>query len=100
VAGPVSKIGWKIVGGGATAAAGAVASKAANHVYRKVRQAEPPENPASPNITWVDAVVWALVSGAAVGLGRLAAERVAAQGWVRATGELPPGMPAVEAAAD
>ncbi len=100
VAGPVSKIGWKIVGGGAAAVAGAVAGKVATIAYKKVRKADPPENPANPDITWVEAVAWALVSGVAVGLGRLAAERIAARGWVRATGALPPGMPATQAAED
>jgi hypothetical protein len=96
----VSKIGWKIVGGGAASVAGAAASKAVTVAYKKVRKTDPPENPASPDITWAEALAWALLSGVAVGLGRLAAERVAAQGWVRATGALPPGMPVAEAAKD
>lgn len=97
MAGPVSKVGWKIVGGAATAAAGTAASKGVTAAYKKVRGNEPPVNPAHPDTAWREALLWAAVSGIAVGLGRLAAERAAASGWVRATGTLPPGMVPQEA---
>jgi hypothetical protein len=88
----LSKLGWKIVGGAAAAAAGAAAGKAATIVYKKVRKADPPANPAHPDATWLEALTWAAVSGVATAAGRLAAERLAARGWVRAVGSLPPGM--------
>jgi len=97
VAGPVSKVGWKIVGGVATAAGGAAASKSVDLAYRKLRGGDEKPDPANPAIAWREAVIWALVSALAVTVGRLAAERIAATGWVRATGALPPGMePALE----
>lgn len=92
MAGPVSKLGWKVVGGGSAALAGSAASKAATAGYKRVRKADPPANPAHPDTSWLEALVWAIISGIAIGLGRLAAERLAAQGWVRATGALPPGL--------
>ena len=92
MAGPVSKLGWKIVGGGAAAAAGAAAGKAVALVYRAVRDEDPPTDPAHPDTAWAEALVWAAASGAAIALGRLAAERLAARGWVRTLGSLPPGM--------
>jgi hypothetical protein len=95
VSGPVSKVGWKIVGGAATAAGGAAASKSINLAYRKLR-GEPPLNPAHPDMAWRDAMIWALVSAVAITLGRLAGERVAAAGWLRATGALPPGMEPID----
>jgi hypothetical protein len=92
VAGPVSKVGWKIVGGAATAAGGAAASRSVDLVHRKLRRGEAPLDPAHPDTAWREAIIWALVSAIAVSLARLAAERMAATGWVRATGALPPGM--------
>jgi len=80
------------VGGASTALAGMAASRLTAAIYKKVRRTEPPANLADPDTSWAEAIVWAAVSGLAVGLGRLAAERVAARGWVRATGALPPGM--------
>ena len=97
MAGATSKLGWKIVGGASTALAGMAASRLTAALYKKVRKSDPPANPASPDTSWAEAVVWAAVSGLAIGLGRLAAERVAAHGWVRATGALPPGMARPEA---
>ncbi|WP_239309618.1 MULTISPECIES: DUF4235 domain-containing protein [unclassified Frankia] len=88
----VSKIGWKIVGGAAGAAAGSAASRTATVAYRKIRKADPPASPAHPETAWADAIGWAVLSGVAIGLGRLTAERVAARWWVKTTGSLPPGM--------
>ncbi|OAA28749.1 Protein of unknown function (DUF4235) [Frankia sp. EI5c] len=85
-------MGWKVVGGAATALAGTAASRAVTVAYRRIRKTDPPKNPADPDTAWPEAIVWAAASGLAVGLGRLAAERTAARGWVRATGSLPPGM--------
>nr|MDT0664471.1 DUF4235 domain-containing protein [Micromonospora sp. DSM 115978] len=74
MSGPVSKLGWKIVGGGAAAMAGSAASKAATSAYKKTRKADPPSNPAHPDTNWTEALIWAVISGVAIGLGRLAAE--------------------------
>ncbi|WP_462186961.1 DUF4235 domain-containing protein [Frankia sp. CcWB2] len=92
VAKAASKLGWKIVGGGATALAGMAASRVVSALYRKVRKSDPPANPADPDTAWTEAVAWAAISGLAIGIGRLAAERAAARGWARATGSPPPGM--------
>ncbi|MCK9928191.1 DUF4235 domain-containing protein [Frankia sp. Mgl5] len=92
MAGPASKMGWKVVGGAATALAGTAASRGVTAAYRKIRKSDPPVNPADPETAWAEAIAWAALSGLAIGLGRLAAERVAARGWVRATGSPPPGM--------
>ncbi|ONH30453.1 DUF4235 domain-containing protein [Pseudofrankia asymbiotica] len=99
MAGPVSKVGWKIVGGAATVAGGTAATKSVNAVYRKVRGGEPPKNLAHPDTTWREAMFFALLTAVAVALGRLAAERVVATGWTRLTGALPPGMEGRAAAA-
>jgi hypothetical protein len=92
VAKAASKLGWKLVGGAATALAGTAASRGITAVYRKVRKTDPPVNPADPDTALAEAIAWAAISGLAIGIGRLAAERAAARGWARATGAPPPGM--------
>ena len=54
----------------------------------------PPENPSAPHVPLRQAILWAAFSGIAVGLVRLLVERMAAAAWVRARGELPPGLAA------
>lgn len=92
VVNPVSKLGWKIAAGVAAAVAGSLTSKAVTGAYRRIRKNEPPADPTHPDTSWADAFIWALLSGVAMGLGRLAAQRAAARTWVKATGSLPPGM--------
>lgn len=94
MAGSMSRIGWKIVSGVATAAAGTAANRAVSAIYRRLRGSEPPANSAHPETAWREALLWAAISGVAVGLTKLAAERAAATSWMKATGALPPGMTA------
>jgi hypothetical protein len=52
----------------------------------------PPENPADPDVSIGEAVMWASVTGAAVALARMLAQRRAASYYTRSTGHLPPGL--------
>ena len=52
----------------------------------------PPENPADPDVGFGEAVLWAAITGAAVALARMVAQRRAANYYVRSTGKLPPGL--------
>lgn len=54
------------------------------------RHEDPPNNPADPDVSWQDALIWAGVTGAAAAVGRVVARRLAAEGWERSTGQLPP----------
>jgi hypothetical protein len=49
----------------------------------------PPENPADPDVEIWEAVSWAVVSGMAVGLARMLAQRRATSYYLRSTGHLP-----------
>ncbi len=90
----MDKLGWKLMGP-MTAAAAAVASrKAAEKVYKAGTGEAPPENPVAPHVPLRQAIIWAVFSGVFVGLVKLVVERAAAAAWVRARGELPPGMAA------
>jgi hypothetical protein len=92
VASAVDKLGWKLMGGAPAAAAAGFTRKAAEKLYTAGVGEAPPENPASPHVPLRQAVLWAVVSGVAVALVRLLVERTAAAAWVRARGELPPGI--------
>jgi hypothetical protein len=87
------KLLWKVAGGVTAAAAAVEAKKAVDLAWRAVSGGkEPPANPEDPETTWGEAVAWALLSGTAIGLARLLAQRGAAKMWKRRTGSLPPGI--------
>ena len=66
-----------------------VARKVLTVVWRLASGKEPPANPEHPTVTWPEAVSWALVSGAVIGVARLAAQKKVAASWHRSTGVLP-----------
>ncbi len=92
MANPVDKLGWKLMGGASAAAAATATRKAAERVYQAGVGEAPPENPSSPQVPLRQAILWAALSGVVVGLVRLLVERTAAAAWLRARGELPPGL--------
>ena len=69
-----------------------VARKTVRFAWKAASGKEPPANPEHPEVTWPEAVGWAVVSGAVVGLARLVAQKKVAASWHRSTGSLPPGM--------
>jgi len=75
------------------AAAGAFAARKVLAVMWKVASGKkPPANPEHPEVTWPEALSWAVLSGAIVGVARLAAQKKVAASWHRSTGALPPGL--------
>lgn len=81
---------WNLVVTGLAVAAGVAAHYVANEGWRRVRHGEPPDNPAAPDVSWSEALVWAGFTSLIVGLARLLASRGAAAGWRRMTGRSPP----------
>ena len=69
--------------------AAAVAKKAIDKSWTVATGKKPPENPADPDVDVWEAVSWAVVSGMAVGLARMLAQRRATSYYVRSTGHLP-----------
>jgi hypothetical protein len=57
--------------------------------WRLILHSEPPGNPAHEEVAWRDAILWAVVTGAVVGLIRLIAQRSAAGAWQKARGHYP-----------
>ena len=86
------KLAWKIVVTVAAAGAAWVARNAVEKTWSAITGDDPPQNPESPDVTWTEAVAWAVTSGVVIELSRLLARRAAAHTWVRRRGALPPGL--------
>ncbi len=87
-----SSFGWKVLGTISAAAAGIAARKVLVATFTKTTGKQPPSNPEAPDTAWAEAISWALLSGAAMGLARMLATRKAASYYRKSTGHLPPGM--------
>jgi hypothetical protein len=83
---------WKILGTGSAVLAAGVAERGLKAVWRTATGNEPPTTPENPDTRWGEAVSWALLSGAVIGLARLAATRRAAAYYKHSTGELPKAL--------
>ena len=87
----------QVLGGVTGIAAGYGVRKALKGVWSSTTGKEPPANPAAPGTTWSEALTWALVSGAAIAVGRMVAQRGAAEAWKSKVGSYPPGLDDVSA---
>ena len=72
--------------------AAALTRKVLDRSWKAAAGKNPPENPADPDVSFAEAVLWAAVTGAAVALARMLAQRRAASYYARSTGHLPPGL--------
>jgi hypothetical protein len=72
--------------------AATAARKGLNTSWKVATGKQPPENPADPDVDIWEAVAWATVSGVAIGVARMLAQRKAANYYARSTGHLPPGV--------
>ena len=83
---------WRFLGTGSAVIAASFADKGIRVAWRTATGHEPPEVPEDPDTRWGEAVAWALLSGAAIGLARLVATRRAAAYYKRSTGDLPKAL--------
>lgn len=72
--------------------AAAVAKKGLNTSWRAATGKNPPANPADPDVSLPEAVMWAALSGTLIGVARMLATRRAASYYARSTGHLPPQL--------
>lgn len=63
-----------------------------NKFWKSSTKRNPPANPADPDVELWEAVAWSVLTGAAVALARMFAQRRAAHYYVKSTGELPPQL--------
>lgn len=83
---------WDMVALGSAALAGVAIRQALQGGWKLLKRDEPPTNPAARSVGWPDALAWTLAVGAAVGVGRMLAERGAAAGWRKVRGRYPKGL--------
>ncbi len=88
----MGKLAWRVLGTGSAVLAATLAEKGVRAAWRASTGSEPPDVPENPDTDWGEAVAWALLSGAAVALARLAVTRRAAAYYRRSTGELPKAL--------
>lgn len=83
---------WKLMGTGASVGAGILTTKALDATWKTATGRTAPDKPEHPDLGAREAIVWAALSGMAIGVAKTYATRRAATYWVRSTGRLPPGM--------
>jgi len=88
----VGALVWKVLGTGAAIGAAAVARKLATSGWTSATGKAPPANPEDPQVSWPEAIGWAVASGAFVGVARLLATRKAAAYYTKSAGHPPKGL--------
>jgi len=83
---------WKILGTGAAVAAAVVAKQVVTRGWTAATGKPPPANPEDPEVSWPEAVGWAVASGALIGVARLLATRKAAEYYTKSAGHPPKGL--------
>ncbi|MGB7327330.1 MAG: DUF4235 domain-containing protein [Rubripirellula sp.] len=58
-----------------------IARNALQAGWRTTLDRDPPKNPASPEVDWKDALLWGAVSGALVGVVRIASRRASSSAY-------------------
>ncbi len=82
-------LAWKVLGTGAAVGAAAVARMLVTSGWTAATGKEPPAHPEDPEVSWPEAVGWAVASGAMIGVARLLATRQAAAYYTRSAGHPP-----------
>lgn len=83
---------WNGVASAAAIGAVVATKPLIERIWTLVAGHEPPGNPAAEEVAWRDAILWAVITGAVVGLIRLVAQRSAAGAWQRARGQYPAAL--------
>lgn len=83
---------WTVFSLVSALAAATAVRKGLNTSWKVATGKNPPENPADPDVDIWEAVAWATLSGVAIGVARMLAQRKAASYYARSTGHLPPGV--------
>ena len=92
-----ANVAWKFLGLGSGLVAARLSRKVLTTTWTRTAGGTPPRNPAAPGTSWSEALTWAIVSSAVIGVARLLASRGAASVWKKAVGSLPPGLEEVGA---
>ena len=82
---------WRIIGTGSALLAGIAANKVVEAVWKKAGR-DAVIDPRDPRTPWRDAVMFAALTGLAVGAARVVVTRKAAEYYAKSAGHLPPPM--------
>ena len=85
-------LGFRVATMGGAFAAAWAGRKLVTTAWQAVTGKEPPVNPEDPDVTWQEAVGWALASGAVIGLARLLASRQVTAAYRKRTGTVPSNL--------
>jgi hypothetical protein len=88
----VGALVWKVLGMSAAIGAAVVARKVLTSGWTAATGKPPPANPEDPEVSWPEAVGWAVASGAVIGVARLLATRKAAAYYTKSAGHPPKGL--------
>jgi hypothetical protein len=83
---------WKVLAALAAVAAAQAADKTLTMLWRGATGDKPPTVPEDPQTNWIEALSWAALSGAVMGVARMLATRQAAQYYVKSTGSMPKAL--------
>lgn len=83
---------WNGVASAAAIGAVTATKPLVERLWTLVFRREAPGNPAHQDVTWGEALLWAVFAGATVGVIRLLAQRAAAGAWAKARGAHPPSL--------
>lgn len=88
----IKPVAYNALATASTLAVGMATTHLLGFAWRKATGHEVPDNPGDDDIPWREALLWGAVSGAVVGLGKVAARRGATAAWRAALDEDPPGV--------
>ena len=84
------QLAWQGVAAASGTLAAMAVRRAAVTTWRTTKHEDPPENPVSRDVSWPDALTWAIAVAIGAAVARVVAQRGAAAAWERATGESVP----------
>jgi hypothetical protein len=88
----MGKLVWRVLGTSAAIGAAVVARKLITSGWTAATGKAPPANPENPQVSWPEAVGWAVASGAFIGVARLLATRKAAAYYTKSAGHPPKSL--------
>jgi hypothetical protein len=88
----MNSVMWKVLSAVAAIAAAQASKQTLTLIWKGATGNEPPTVPEDPETTWKEAIAWAAVSGAIMGIARMFATRQAAAYYVKSTGSMPKAL--------
>lgn len=85
---------WKVMALAAGLLGARAAKGAINSTWGALAGNEPPSNPADPDVSWKEAIGFAIVSGAIAGVARTMAQKQAADLYIKSAGKPPKALQA------